>query len=79
MHKLVKLTTVLGLTLIVGGLALTLGSTKAAAAKWPTVDLYDKSIYDSQGNFKDWHAHDERFGTSLKLLAASNYNYNGYR
>ncbi|MDT6980569.1 hypothetical protein [Levilactobacillus zymae] len=77
-----KLSTILGLVVATGFLgtwALTTDTTPAVAAKWPTVSLYDKSIYDSQGNFKDWHAYDDFGGTSLKLLAPSNYNYKGYR
>lgn len=77
-----KLSTILGLvvaTSFLGTWALTTDATPAAAAKWPTVSLFDKSIYDSQGNFKDWHAYSDFDGFPLKNLCASNYNYNGYR
>lgn len=63
---------------LIGWLGVMTVATTAHAATWSTVEIYDKSIYDSQGNFKDWHAYDE-FDMSLKLQAPSNYNYNGYR
>lgn len=68
-----------GATGCLGLIAMTMvDSSSVQASKWPTVSLYDQSIYDRQGNFKDWHAYNE-LGFSLKKLCASNYNYNGYR